>query len=152
MRTKEEQREYRIKREMQTCVHFSGIQNEKCAAGINIREIVGGDDFGWAARLPCFLDTQEVCTAICPSRQFPSREQAEKEVSDSEAATSRTLSVLRSAHEHAKNNGLGKGHGGAGSIPCPIPNCKGKIQYTVASYNGHMHGRCDSGNCVSWME
>ncbi|MFZ1005317.1 MAG: hypothetical protein WAN65_00665 [Candidatus Sulfotelmatobacter sp.] len=38
----------------------------------------------------------------------------------------------------------------AGQIPCPA--CKtGTVQYSRAS-NGHVHARCSTANCASWME
>lgn len=36
-----------------TCRHFNGLQNKACRAGVNIREMVGGSEFGWALRMPC---------------------------------------------------------------------------------------------------
>jgi hypothetical protein len=40
---------------------------------------------------------------------------------------------------------------GAGIIGCPI--CKtGKLRYSRAAYNGHVHARCSTDGCVSWME
>lgn len=39
---------------------------------------------------------------------------------------------------------------GAGEIDCPV--CKaGKLRYSRASSNGHVHAACTSG-CVAWME
>jgi len=36
------------------------------------------------------------------------------------------------------------------SIECP--QCKGVLEYTVSSYNGHIHGRCKTDDCLSWMQ
>jgi hypothetical protein len=35
-------------------------------------------------------------------------------------------------------------------IECPA--CKGCLHLSQAAYNGHVHGRCESAGCVSWME
>lgn len=40
---------------------------------------------------------------------------------------------------------------GSGKMLCPICN-KGELYYSRASYNGHVHARCSTENCVSWME
>ena len=57
----------------------------------------------------------------------------------------------RAAHDDAKTKRLGKGHGGADSVECPV--CKaGRIYYRVAGDNGHMHARCETEGCVMWME
>jgi len=37
-----------------------------------------------------------------------------------------------------------------GEIECP--ECGGTIHYRVSSYNGHTLGRCETRNCVSWIE
>lgn len=68
-----------------------------------------------------------------------------------ERALAERMAPMIAAHEHAKMNGLGKGHGGIGSVSCP--RCKtGMVRYTVASCNGHMHGVCSTPFCCSWME
>jgi len=62
-----------------------------------------------------------------------------------------TMQVVAETHKHAKENGLGRGKGGTGSLPCSC--CKtGTINYSVASVNGHIWGKCTTPNCVSWME
>lgn len=35
-------------------------------------------------------------------------------------------------------------------IECP--KCKGRLHLSQSSYNGHVHGRCETEDCVSWME
>ena len=35
-------------------------------------------------------------------------------------------------------------------LECPI--CKGKLHVSQSSYNGHVHGKCETDGCVSWME
>jgi hypothetical protein len=40
---------------------------------------------------------------------------------------------------------------GAGEMECPV--CKtGKLRYSRAAYNGHVHARCSTDDCVAWME
>jgi hypothetical protein len=35
-------------------------------------------------------------------------------------------------------------------IECPV--CKGRLHLSQASYNGHVHGKCETADCVAWME
>lgn len=35
-------------------------------------------------------------------------------------------------------------------IECP--KCKGRLYLSQSSYNGHVHGKCETEGCVSWME
>lgn len=37
----------------------------------------------------------------------------------------------------------------ASTITCPL--CRGQVSYTRA-YNGHVHAKCSSDDCVYWME
>jgi hypothetical protein len=41
--------------------------------------------------------------------------------------------------------------GAAGNIPCPVCNA-GRLHFTRAGYNGHVHAHCTTGGCVAWME
>lgn len=40
--------------------------------------------------------------------------------------------------------------GKAEIIECPA--CKGRLHLSQASSNGHVHGKCETSGCVSWME
>lgn len=152
MDSRAQQREKRIKHEMDTCIHFTGIHQEICKAGVRYRELVGGPDFGWACKIPCTeAFPGETERAKCSLKSTPTREQAEKEVAEGDNRMAKTLNAMKLAHQHAKDHGLGRGHGGESEMNCPI--CKtGELQYAVASVNGHMHARCTTSGCVSWME
>ena len=63
----------------------------------------------------------------------------------------KSLKGITVAHKDAKEKGIVKGVGGSSSCPCPVCN-KGTIKYSVASSNGHMHGRCTTEGCICWME
>jgi hypothetical protein len=91
------------------------------------------------------------CEVTCESRKLPTREEAEAEVIRSDEQTQKILVVIREAHEHAKAKGYKVGNGGRDSMACPA-KCGGTLHYTVASINGHMHGRCTTQGCAQWME
>ena len=146
----EKQRKVEIEREMQHCEHFTGIQNKVCKAGVNLRELVGGPDLGWALLIPCIDGDQKTRTVYCDKRKCPSREEAESLIENREAKFRATMTVVSLAHEHAKAAGLGRGNGGRGEMPCPL-GCGGRLRYSVAGVNGHMHAACENG-CTSWME
>ena len=40
---------------------------------------------------------------------------------------------------------------GSGEIACPICGT-GKVRYSRAAYNGHVHAGCTTQGCVRWME
>ena len=145
-------RESHLNKLMVDCKHFRGIQNKLCAAGVNVRELTGGPDSGWAIRMPCLPSMDRATISVtCDKFCAMTREEAENELREEEEATARHIKAMVAAHEDAKQRGFGRGRGGSGEVKCPC--CEtGNIQYAVASYNGHMHARCTTQNCVTWME
>lgn len=142
--------ESRVQREMNTCQHFNGILNDVCRAGVRYWDLVP-DGLGCALKLPCLMADQRPDAAACDKRHLPTREEAEREVEASERACRDVMVAMDAAHNHAHAAGLGEANGGNGKLPCPV--CKvGEIHYSVASYNGHMHARCSTPECVKWME
>ena len=137
-----------IKREMTTCRHFNGVFiNDTCRAGVNYHELLGSGP-GCFKALPCLSKPDAIS---CARAEFRTREEAEREITDQDAQMVRFELAFRAAKANARENGLKQGNGGIGSLKCP--NCAdGKIRYSVASVNGHMHAACSTPHCVSWME
>ena len=42
-------------------------------------------------------------------------------------------------------------YSGSGIVDCPVCK-KGKLLYSRAEYNGHVHAACSNADCVRWME
>ena len=143
--TKEGFRNGIIARAMNSCKHFNGIHNKQCQAGIQYKE-------DYSMRIPCIpskTDKRQAweCSLYCVS----TREEAEAEADKYERAYNTTIVARSAAKEHAKILGLKRGNGGVGQLKCPC--CEdGFINYSVASFNGHMHARCSTKDCVFWME
>ena len=129
-----------------------------CPAGVNYAEL-GGPIEGRALRMPChdpsvFAKRREELgykLAECLKLERTTREEAEKEAAELIEYGDRMMKVCAAAHGDAKNKGLKKGNGGSSQMPCPT-GCGGTLHYTVASYNGHMHAKCETEGCASWME
>lgn len=149
--TKQESfRDKMIRKGMTSCRHFTGIQHETCKAGVNYERLRGETH-----SLPClanFVNLGRLPKAECGKFATLTEEEATREADELVQTQQSSRLAMTAAHADAKSKGLGKGKGGVSSLPCPIPNCKGTLQYSVASYNGHMHARCNTGTCVSWME
>lgn len=145
-------RDLQIKGEMLTCRHFNGFQHDECKAGVNYRELAGAPALGCMTRIPCTFgfEPKGGPRVECSKMERPSRAEAEQTVAAGEAAIERHMRAFRAAHDDAKAQGLKRGRGGAASIACPI--CGGMLTYVVAAYNGHMHAKCETEGCVSWME
>jgi len=53
--------------------------------------------------------------------------------------------VRQAIHELYKNTGIG-----VGSIRCPI--CKGTLDWSVQKKRNHIHAKCRTPNCLTFME
>lgn len=127
------------------CVHFTGLLEDRCEVGIPYDEV--RDTSASPYRFPCFKDN---CLP-CERKEFLSDEQVAHEVEQINLHTNRTMKAMRAAADDAKVHGFKKGSGGVGNLKCPC--CEtGTLHYSVAGYNGHMHGRCSTPECVSWMQ
>jgi len=131
------------------CTHFTGMGSDKasCAVGVVYATVKSQEVKGFAG-IPCFREGSAV---PCDKRRFPTDEEVAKEVAEHDAHWERLKIGIGAASEDAKKQGFKKGKGGAGKLACPV--CKtGELHYSVASYNGHMHGRCTTPNCCQWMQ
>ena len=130
------------------CTHSVGLSSRDgapiiCQAGIDVRALVGGPDFGWLKRCPC--SGRYTDAVPCAQYQAPSAEEV--------AAELRALQVhfvhmdnayvlIRRQHQ--------QDHQPAGTVECPA--CQQTLHYTVAACNGHIWGHCETDECLAWME
>lgn len=58
---------------------------------------------------------------------------------------------LDPANEHRWHKPQDNYYTGAGEMACLV--CKtGRLRYSRANYNGHVHAACSTEGCVRWME
>lgn len=144
-----ELREQFIKSELSSCRHFNGIQHDKCKAGVTYVKWKQGVDERAMPCLPSMVHEREVWP--CELFEIMSQSDAEKAADARIDSLNRTVKAMRAAKDDAKAKGFRKGSGGISEIACPCCD-GGKLRYSVANYNGHMHARCSTNGCVSWME
>lgn len=129
------------------CIHYRSPQHgSTCEAGEEFAQWRGrGHDV-----TPCFLtkDGKSKPGALpCPHLRLPTPEEIvahEKWAADHfEKQVTVMTGILpwRKAH---------KGKSAQEVVECPA--CKGRLHLSIAAYNGHVHGRCETSGCVSWME
>ena len=149
-----------------TCKHFRGAmapgaavtgdRSHCCAKGINMRDLVGGPDEGWLTRLPCIRvyasGRHQVPQCgpmkVCALYEDPTIEEVaafEREMQEHENSL---MGVFRKIAEIKR--GLKKGDRWSGTIECP--KCKGKLHVSIAGCNHHARVRCETPDCVSYME
>ena len=127
------------------CKHFTGTQHKVCEAGVNYDELTNK----WACCLPCFprgvSDRRDV--AECALFTEPTAEEIAKDRAELDAHMDKMRVVMTGIAPLRKEH---KGKGYAGIIECPA--CKGKLHLRIAACNGHAHGRCETPDCVNWIE
>lgn len=152
--TLEQQRESSIARDMNQCAHMRQVRlfkdgggHDDCKAGVLFKS-VGGTPWKFSA-LPCNLGAHFDDAAMierCPKWVRTTREQAEKEYDELEAVWEKTIKVIKAIALWRKKPPIGKQE----VIECP--ECKGRLHLSQAAVNGHVHAKCETNGCVSWME
>lgn len=136
-----------IKCESETeCRHRCSLMEECCKAGVNFKELAG-DEPGIMLRLPCFYTAGATTVVECPKRELKTADECQAEDDEIDRRIAELMLVGPLISEVKKQH---KGQSWAGTRKCPI--CEGTLHLSHASYNGHVHGRCETKGCVSWME
>jgi hypothetical protein len=154
------EREEFIVRQLRYCQHYdpAGITmiggkepHGYCKAGVVYREQFPSPDgdFGIFCRICCLAGNERSESeqrALCPRWLQRTREQAAERLDEMHAALNRMRLVGPAVAQWREKPPIGK----AEVIECPA--CKGRLHLAQASSNGHVHGRCETPDCVSWME
>jgi hypothetical protein len=117
------------------CIHFTGIQNKVCEAGISYDAVRGVDR---PYKFPCLNQGGE-----CKLCQFPTKEEAAAEDLRLTEAVNRTVGIYNRIKSIYQNTGET-----SGKIQCL---CGGEIGYAIAEINQHISAKCSKCD-VSFME
>lgn len=109
------------------CIHFNGIMNNACNAGINYADVRIDKPY----KFPCLKQGGE-----CPKAEFRTEEQVKELISKMEEDSVKALVAYAMIKDH-----VSKTKERSGRLPC---ECGGQLHYTVASVNGHIWARCKS--------
>lgn len=130
------------------CIHFrDAFRHKTCEAGVEFAKF---DDVKFGKR-PCFLIKETGASkpdaAPCERLRRPTPDEIAAHDEWITARLNRISVVMlgikpwRDAH---------KGQSAAEVIECPA--CKGRLHLSIAAYNGHVHGQCETPDCVRWVE
>jgi hypothetical protein len=134
------------------CIHYVGSpkfyesnKRHVCEAGVDMESFRG---VKFDAR-PCFLDDGESRPEAieCKHLRRPTKEEIGAHEEWVRSRLDR-LRVVMKAIESWRNANKGRSHSEV--VECPI--CKGRLHLSISSYNSHVHGKCETPGCVSWME
>ena len=130
------------------CIHYTSLmvlekQRQDCNAGINVRQLVGEDSFGWITRMPCNPDNHQYCDKYeAPTQEvIDAKEAAMEKRIKAIALVSPIVTQVKKDH---------KGTAWQGVVECPI--CDGNLHLSHAKINGHVWGSCETEGCLRWME
>lgn len=137
------------------CIHYRSPSHglgkpdlETCEAGVRFDKFKNFRDEGFSER-PCFLDKgkSRPNSAPCECLQLPTPEEIALHEEWHKTRMDIFRTVMTGIADWRKAN-KGKSHREV--IECPA--CKWKLHLSIAAYNSHVHGHCETEGCVSWME
>lgn len=155
-----------------TCIHFNGIQNDCCRAGVHYRATFDDSRPGLMLRAPCIefherpahgrgtyvkageasvLTPYDRCgekAVACPHRREPTDDEILENRRMWDLQIKKTTAAIKVASEWRVKPKPAENR--TGVVECPI--CKGRLHLSQSSYNGHVHGKCETQDCVAWME
>ena len=139
------------------CRHYKGMHGKTaCDAGVEFASVrVDHEPIQYRRRgegavytasrsFPCVAGLNYVDCG-CQQREYYTAAEIEEHERDVHDSFDRSEKAVKAIRDFAKGR-----KGINGEIECP--NCKGKLKFSIASYNGHIHARCSTDDCVSFMQ
>lgn len=134
-------------RETVFCKHYRSMaEHSTCKVGVAYDKFKG---MAFAVR-PCYCDRYDEARPGCDLVSIPTM--AERDEEDREINVRiANIGKARQAIVSACGGPWRKGKPSIlGAITCPV--CNGHLDYSQAGYNGHIHAKCKTKGCVSWVE
>lgn len=145
-------RQHSIDFDRNYCVHYApkpeSAKADYCAIGCGAsKRMKEARDAGEPAMSPCIggHNTPNVL-ALCPQWERRSLEHAEKRADEIEEMLRRLDVVEPVISAWRQKEPIGK----SAIIECPV--CKGRLHLSQSPYNGHVHAKCETEDCVSFVE
>lgn len=148
-----------------TCIHFNGVQNDQCKRGVSYEVMWPKgpkpciQTLHKSARGGTYLKPGEVPATStpfpgadkakpCPLYQEPTSEEVQADREESERWMQRTMAAIKVAGDWRVKPKPATDRYEV--VECPV--CNGRLHLSQSAYNGHVHGKCETEGCVSWME
>lgn len=142
------------------CIHYrspsQGIGKSDlttCEAGIAFKSVQPKDGPTFRGQ-PCFLTDKgesKPDSLPCEKLRRPTPEEMrahEKWWEDRTGDIAKVMMAIRPWRTEHKTKRIS----GSQTIDCPACGGTKTLSMTIAGYNGHIHARCKTEGCVSWME
>jgi hypothetical protein len=146
-----------------SCIHFNGALNELCKRGVRYEQFRPGlpciQFIHKSARGGTYLKAGEAPTETkpfpgaqpkerCPFYAEPTTEQVQADREELDASLAKTVAGIKVASAWRVKPKPAQDRREV--VECPV--CKGRLHLSQSAYNGHVHGKCETERCVSWME
>ena len=130
------------------CINFRGMdKNDTCEKGVNDQALRRE---GRTFDLPCFAKNLNPAVGEpmhCEHRRAPTAEEVAAHQEWIAGRMDRLRVVMVAIRPFREAN---KGRSASAIQECPL--CNGRLRLSIAGSNGHVHGRCETADCVRWME
>ena len=135
-------------RKTEFCKHYRAMsEHNTCKKGIAY-DTFSGLSF---EQRPCF-ERNGSTPCGCELAEFPTAEERAERDREFQVRFA-NMGVARRAIVDSLGGPWKKGtDGSAGAINCPVCGGNESLRFTRSGYNGHIHARCTTEDCVAWME
>lgn len=132
------------------CNHYRGMhKKDRCEAGVAFAELEHYRTKQFHDSCPCFGPDHP---GKCAHKEYPTPEEMaarEAELAERFAA----IGKARAAIVEHLGGPWERGQGGAvGAVTCPVCEQVDTLHFSRSGYNGHIHAKCATTDCVAWME
>jgi hypothetical protein len=145
-----------------TCRHYNGtFDNKTSDAGVLYRDVTPDPDSpGCALRIPCkttcgFTTKRQLDEfakrGTCSKFELLTQDEFDKREAETEAALQeslRRMELVAPLIRRIKSENRKKSN--SGTETCPA--CGKDLYWSISGYNGHVHMRCQTANCIAFME
>lgn len=131
-------------------------KREACRAGVVYDDLMRVSELGRTGcmlRLPCIRSHHDAEERRgeplheCPHLRWPTKEESDAHEREINAHMKKIEAALEIVAPIRKEH---RGKNWSGTLECPV--CKGKLHVRHAGYNGHVWAKCETEDCVSWIE
>lgn len=131
------------------CNHYRAMSShDTCGAGVPYLKFSGMP----YDKRPCFRKRGEETRCGCELVQFPTAEEIAAEDKEIAEQFAKMICARQAIVNHLGGPWKRGTDGSIGVIACPVCEQPESLQFSRAGYNGHIHARCKTDGCVSWME
>jgi hypothetical protein len=144
------------------CVHFRAMStHNECNVGVRYDSVrvehefiqyrSHGTIYTSRVSIPCFADRNyrpDLCK--CEKALYPTPEEIAAHHADTDMRLGRIGRARKAIVDHLGGPWKKGMQGSSGAIACPC--CSGQLGFSRSGYNGRIHARCSTPDCVSWME